>query len=127
MSNLNKTSLNGQNREDKTVVILKRLFGAENVLKVGKLGNTDDARGGIDAEIVIDGKKHTAQIKPFTHFVVDENNYTMFGTANVIKYKTDWLIFTDIKGVMLVFNNSNTKIVNGNYVIPESELFKKID
>jgi Fe-Mn family superoxide dismutase len=127
MSNLNKTSLNGQNREDKTVVILKKLFGDENVLKVGKLGSTDDARGGIDAEIVIDGKKHTAQIKPFTHFVVDENNYTMFGTANVIKYKTDWLIFTDIKGGMLVFNNSNTKIVNGNYVIPESELFKKID
>ena len=127
MSSLNKTSLYGQNREDKTVKILKGLFGEENVFKVGKLGSSEDAYGGVDAEVIIDGKKLTAQIKPFTNFVIEQNNYTIFGTANVIKYKTDWLIFTDIKGGMLIFNNSNTKIVNGNYRIPESELFKKID
>jgi len=127
LATLGRTNKFGESTENKTIVLLKGIFGDENVSKISKLGGTDDMLGGIDAEIVVDGKKHTAQIKPFTGHDETENKFVIYGTANVKPYKTDWIIFTDKSNQMLIFKNSNTKITSGNYSFPKETLIKKVD
>jgi len=69
-----------------------------------------------------DGKKNTAQIKPFKSYTNKDGKYTIFGTANVKSYKTDLLIFIKYNNDMLIFNNDKTKIIGGNFVFSESSL-----
>jgi hypothetical protein len=126
MATLSKTGEIGKATEEFAVAKLKERYGKENVSLVGKLGSSKDANEGIDAEIIIDGKKHTAQIKPFTGYDISEDKYEIYGTANVKPYKTDWIIFTNKKGEMLIFKNSDTKIVGGNYTFPNDSLIKKV-
>ena len=112
----------GQKREDETVKILKKKFGNDNVTAVGKLGSKEDMIDGIDCEITINGVKHTSQIKPFTSFKKIEGSLVVYGSANVKKYSTNWLIFTKNNKEVLIFKNKNTKIVEGNYVFPPNDL-----
>jgi Fe-Mn family superoxide dismutase len=112
----------GQKREDETIKILKKKFGEENVIAVGKLGSKEDMIGGIDCEIIIKGRKLTCQIKPFTSFKKIDNELVIYGSANVKKYNTDWLIFTKNNKEVLIFRNQNTKIVGGDYVFPDNDL-----
>lgn len=112
----------GQKREDETIKILKKKFGEENVIAVGKLGSKEDMIGGIDCEIIIKGRKLTCQIKPFTSFKKIDNELVVYGSANVKKYNTDWLIFTKNNKEVLIFRNQNTKIVGGDYVFPDNDL-----
>ncbi len=71
--------------------------------------------GGIDCEINIDGVKNTAQIKPFTYTKNINGSVSVFGSGNVKKYNTDLLIFANSKGQILVFKNSDSKIVSPSY------------
>ena len=127
ISSLSKTSMWGKDLEDKTVGILKTLYGEDNVFQIGGLGSNEDMMNGVDAEIIIDDKKHTAQIKPFTSYDSKDDKYVFHGTANVKPYKTDWIIFTNKNKEMLIFDNSNTKIVGGNYTVSKNSLIKKVD
>lgn len=122
MSVLTTTDAWGEKRENDTVDVLKKKFGNDNVIKVGKLGDKDDALKGIDCVINIDGVKHTSQIKPFTHTNEKDDKIMVFGSANVKKYTTDLLIFTNNKKEILVFDNNDTTILNGNYLFPKSSL-----
>ena len=72
--------------------------------------------------LMYDGKKNTAQIKPFKYFTSKDGKYTIFGTGNVKSYKTDLLIFIKYNNDMLIFDNNKTKIVGGNFVFDESSL-----
>ena len=119
---LGQTHAWGQKREDSTVEILKREFGQDNVNAVGKLGSSEDMVGGIDCEIIIDGQLKTAQIKPFTHMKTEDGITYVMGAGNVKKYKTDLLIFSKNNKEILVFDNHNSKIINGNFVFPEQNL-----
>ena len=112
----------GQKREDSTTIILKKQFGDKNVNQVGKLGGSDDMIGGVDCEIIINGETKTAQIKPFTHIKTEDGLTYVMGTANVKKYNTKWLIFSKNNKEILVFENDNSKIINGNFVFPEEKL-----
>jgi hypothetical protein len=47
------------------------------------------------------------------------------GAGNVKKYKTYWLIFSKNNKEILVFENHNSKIINGNFVFPEENLIYK--
>jgi hypothetical protein len=122
MKILTQTNTWGQKREDETVRILKKKFGNENVIPVGKLGSKEDMIGGIDCEIIVDGVKLTSQVKPFTYIKNIDGEIHVSGSANVKKYSTDWLIFTKNNKDVLVFSNKNTKIIGGQYVFPESDL-----
>ena len=42
--------------------------------------------------------------------------------GNVKKYKTDLLIFSKNNKEILLFDNQNSKIINGNFVFPEENL-----
>ena len=122
MKILTQTNSWGQKREDETVRILKKKFGDDNVISVGKLGSKEDMIGGIDCEIIVDGVKLTSQVKPFTYTKNIDGEIHVSGSANVKKYSTDWLIFTKNNKEVLVFSNKNTKIIGGQYVFPESDL-----
>jgi hypothetical protein len=119
---LGQTHAWGQQREDNTIVLLKKQFGEKNVKPIGKLGSSQDMIGGIDTIIEIDGNEINAQIKPFTHLITEDNVTHVMGAGNVKKYKTDWLIFSKNNKEILVFDNNNSKIVNGNFVFPEENL-----
>jgi hypothetical protein len=119
---LGQTHAWGQKREDSTVEILKKEFGQDNVKSVGKLGSSEDMIGGIDCEIIVDGVTKTAQIKPFIAISEEHHFIVVLGSGNVKKYKTDWLIFSKNNKEILIFENNNTTIVNGNFVFPEKSL-----
>jgi len=124
---LTQTDSWGQKREDVTVDILKKKFGKDNVRAIGKLGSREDMIGGIDCEIDVAGTTHTSQIKPFTALKKIDGFIHVFGSANVKKYSTDWLIFTKNNKDVVVFRNKNTKIVDGQYVFPEKDLIYSLN
>jgi hypothetical protein len=126
MATLSKTGEIGKVTEEFAVAKLKERYGNENVSLVGKLGSSKDANEGIDTEIIVDGKIKTAQIKPFGSYNLEEDTYTLYNTANVKKYSTDWIVFFNKKSGVLVFNNLNIKIVKGNYTIPSTSLIEHI-
>ena len=78
--------------------------------------------GGIDCEIIVDGERKTAQIKPFTNTKTEDGNTIVMGSGNVKRYNTDWLIFAKNNKEILIFNNKNGKIWGGNFVFPEENL-----
>jgi len=119
---LGQTHAWGQKREDSTVTILKKQFGQNNVNAIGKLGSKEDMVGGIDCEIIIDGKLKTAQIKPFGYIKTKDGFTTIFESANVKPYKTNWMIFAKNNKEILIFDNKHCKIVEGNFVFPEDDL-----
>jgi hypothetical protein len=122
MKVLTQTDSWGQSREDKTIEILKKQFGKDNVNAVGKLGSKEDMIGGIDCEVIVDGVKKTAQIKPFTGEKEIDNSVMILGTANVKRYSTDWLIFTRNNKEVLIFDNKHSKIMDGQYIFPKEDL-----
>jgi Fe-Mn family superoxide dismutase len=126
MSTLTKTNEMGGERELFTVNTLKKHFGEDNVFLIGELGSVKDMIDGVDCEVVIDGKKKTGQIKPYTHVKKDEDTTTIYGSGQVKPYKTDLLIFSKSNKSVLVFNNDSTKIKNGNYVLPNSSLIYEL-
>ena len=119
---LGQTHAWGQKTEDTTIEILKKEFGDENVNAVGKLGSSEDMIGGVDCEIIFNDELMTAQIKPFTSIVHEHPLIIVYGSGNVKKYKTDWLIFTKNNKEVLIFTNSKSTIVGGNFVFPEENL-----
>lgn len=120
MSGLDKTNKFGDKREVDAVVNLKNIFKTDNVKKVGELGDVDDMIGGIDATVTVNEETKTMQIKPFNRITKQNGKVTVYGTGNVKPYKTDFLVFHSNKLGTLVFENKNTKIINGRYVFTES-------
>jgi hypothetical protein len=121
MNTLNRTHTLGEKRETDTLAKLKKKFGENNVVKIGGLGSKEDMIQGIDITVNMDGKEYTAQVKPFSKLINYNGSITAIDTGNVKKYTTDWLIFTNNTATQ-VFDNKNTKIIDGNYVFPESAL-----
>jgi hypothetical protein len=121
---LKDTDERGEKREDRTIEDLKKIFKTENVSKIGGLGSEEDMISGVDAIIEIDGKRLTAQIKPFTNIVeFSPDSVMVYGASAPKMYKTDFLVFNSTNKT-IVFKNDNTKIIDGNYVFPKTSEFK---
>ena len=73
---------------------------------------------GVDVKIMVDGVEKTAQVKPFSYITRSDDMYKVDGTANVKKYQTNWMIFMKRLDDMVIFDNSNTKIIDGVYYFP---------
>ena len=127
MKVLTQTDAWGQSREDKTIEILKKKFGKDNVIAIGKLGGKEDMIGGIDCEVIINGRKLSSQIKPFSSIKTNDEEITVIGSGAVKKYYTDWLIFTKNNQEVLIFRNKNSKIVDGQYVFPKGDLIYSLN
>ena len=123
MSGLDKTNKFGDKREVDAVENLKTIFKTDKVTKVGELGGVDDMIGGVDAIVELPEGTKTMQIKPFNNSKNDNGKITVFGTGNVKPYKTDYLVFHNNNLGTLVFDNSNTSIIDGRYVFDESSQY----
>lgn len=123
---VSSTHQTGEKRETSVEDKLGEFFGKDNVKKIGELGSPEDI-GGVDIIISKDGVNHTGQIKPFGYVRDDGNNTRVFFTANAKPYSVDWLIFQNEKNNILIYNNKNVKISNGQYLIPTSNLLFTID
>lgn len=124
MAGLDRTNTFGDIREVNAVEELKKIFNTDQVFKVGELGGKEDMIGGVDAIIKLPDGDKTAQIKPFSEIQTTNGKTTVYGTANVKPYKTDYLVFHNDRLGTLVFDNSNTKIINGQYVFDETSQYK---
>lgn len=126
LSILGDTNKSGDIREDKVVSKLKEKFGDKNVVKIGELGSRSDMLQGVDCIVTIDGNRYTCQIKPYSYVQVIGNVITVMGSGQVKKYSTDWLIFEKGSKRILIFNNKNTKIIDGNFTFTKSDLIYTI-
>jgi hypothetical protein len=118
---LKDTDARGEKREDETIIDLRKIFNTDNVSKIGGLGNEEDMISGVDAIIEKDGKRLTAQIKPFSSINdFNEDSVVVYGASAPKMYKTDFMVFNN-SGKTIVFKNDNTKIIDGNYVFLKSD------
>jgi len=126
METLGSTNRLGDVLEDYVVLKLKQIYGKDKVVKVGELGSSEDALGGVDCAIMMGEKRITAQIKPFKSYDLNNGLYTMKETGQVNIYYTDWMIFGKIDGEILIFDNKDIQIIKGEYVISENNLLDYI-
>jgi len=119
MAGLDRTNTFGDKREVDAVDGMKKIFNTDKVFKVGELGGVEDMIGGVDAVIEMPEGKKTAQIKPYNRIEVKDGKVTVYGTANVKPYKTDYLVFHSDRLGTVVYDNSNTEIIDGRYVFDE--------
>ena len=81
---------------------------------------------GVDAIINLDGKRLTAQIKPFSSVKeITPTEVMVFGASAPKMYKTDYMVFNNTSKT-IVFKNDNTKILDGNYVFPKESEIKSV-
>jgi len=121
---VNRRNKQGDKTENLAVKELQKVFGVSNVKKVGELGSVIDAIGGVDAIIRTDNGDKTVQIKPFRDYTVEDGKITMVGTGVIKQYKTDMLVFHNKGRGIMVFDNNNTQIENGEYVFDEESQYK---
>ncbi len=126
MATLGSTNKLGDLIEEYAVKRMKEVYGEDNVEKIGSLGNSDDALKGIDCQVKINDKILTAQIKPYKSFDIQNGVYIMNDTGQVKEYSTDWLVFSKNEVDVYVFDNSDTKIIKGKFVIPTKNLIQHI-
>ncbi len=126
MATLGSTNALGDLIEEYAVKRMKEVYGEDNVVKIGSLGNSDDALKGIDCQVKINDKILTAQIKPYKSFDIQNGKYIMNDTGQVKEYSTDWLVFAKNEVDVYVFDNSDTKIIKGKFVIPTKNLIQHI-
>jgi len=118
---LSQTSGKGNKTEDVVEKKFKEKFGAENIQRIGELGSKEDMMG-VDIKVMIDGKLHTAQVKPFDSINKEDDLVRIGGSANVKKYNTDWMVFVRRGKDIVVFDNTNSEIKDGSYYFPENSL-----
>jgi Fe-Mn family superoxide dismutase len=123
MSTLDAKHKQGDERELQAVVQLKKIFKTNEVFKTGELGSGADMLGGVDAYMQSPEGTKTMQIKPFGSYEEKDGKITVFKTAQVKPYKTDYLVFHNNRET-IVFKNENTEIVDGNYVFPAENQIK---
>jgi hypothetical protein len=118
----------GQKTEDSSITKIKNFFKERvTIEKSSGHGLKKDAFKGIDSTIFLDGKKYTAQIKPYLNTETSEDTIKILGSADVKKYSVDWLIFNNYKtGKVLIFDNKpiSTHI---NYVFNLKSLLYEIE
>jgi len=127
LDTVSQTHSFGEKNEDFAIEKLKKIFGNDNVTKVGELGSKKDMGDGVDAEINYSGKLFTAQIKPIDQIIEIDGNFEITITSGVKKYKTDWMIFVKGKSDIYIFDNSKINIVGDKYVTPKSSQLFNID
>ena len=118
----------GQKTENSSTSKIEKFFKERvKVEKTSGHGLKKDAFKGIDSTIVLDGKKHTAQIKPFSGTETSDGKIKVLGSADVKKYSVDWLVFNNDKtGKVLIFKNE-PKSTYINYVFNLKSLLYEIE
>lgn len=120
-----RTTEMGKDTEDRTIKIINETFQRKICKNTAGSGMKIDAYDKIDALITLDGDERTAQIKPYSMYQLNENNFTFLGTGDAESYKTNLLIFNR-ENVVFIFENKNVEVINNNFVLPIESLIKSI-
>jgi hypothetical protein len=122
---LKRTKCLGIRNEEITKKIIDSKLG-ENSCKLFKEdGLTKFMKNGIDCKILINNFEHTAQIKPYKFIVETDEVYNIVGSSSLqIYHNVDLYVFVNTKKkIVKIFKTRNSRIFNGNYLIPkENEL-----
>jgi uncharacterized protein YifE (UPF0438 family) len=118
----------GQKSEDKVLSKIEQYFGKDSsVEKIGGHGQKSDAFKGIDLIVNVGGKKHTAQVKPFSSIKKEGDKITVLDTGNVKPYNVDWMIFINTKSNKILIIENNPIESRDQYVFNTSSLIHEID
>lgn len=120
MNTLKEKDSIGTRRETSAKMVIENNIPNVKVLTTAGAGKEKDAFQKIDLEILIDSKKHTAQVKGFDELVPEGEKLTVTKTGEVEKYGVDWMVFVKGKHVLIFKNNPN--IVLGQYVFDKEDL-----
>jgi len=110
----------GSRREKSALRTLKESLPDVKVIGVSGAGKAIDAEKKIDAHIVIEGTKKTAQIKGFAEILEQNGKLIVTKTGEVAKYNVDLMVF--VKGNKVAVFENNGEIVMGNYVFEKKSL-----
>jgi hypothetical protein len=81
--------------------------------------------GKLDLRVAFVGYRDHDFVERFVIKDFDDDSVMVFGASAPKQYKTDYLVFNN-KNKTIVFKNENTKIIDGNYVFPKSNIFADI-
>jgi Fe-Mn family superoxide dismutase len=124
ISNLGTSKNKGEKVESLTFKRLGSKFGKDNVKIESGFGVEADS-GGLDAEITINDKKNTAQIKPLTSYDIQDNKVVVKTTGRIANYTQDWMIFSS-QSETIIFKNENVEHKDDSYVFPKETLIYKL-
>ena len=110
----------GSRREKSALKTLKESLPDVKVIGVSGAGKSIDAEKKIDAHIVIEGTKKTAQIKGFAEILEQNGKLIVTKTGEVAKYNVDLMVF--VKGNKVAVFENDGEIVMGNYVFNKKSL-----
>ena len=110
----------GSRREKSALKTLKESLPDVKVIGVSGAGRAIDAEKKVDAHIVIEGTKKTAQIKGFAEILEQNGKLIVTKTGEVAKYNVDLMVF--VKGNKVAVFENNGEIVMGNYVFEKKSL-----
>jgi hypothetical protein len=110
----------GSRREQSAIKTLKESLPDLKVFATSGAGKSIDAEKKIDAHIVIDGKKKTAQIKGFADILEQNEKLVVTKTGEVAKYNVDLMVF--VKGNKVAVFENKGEILMGNYVFDKKHL-----
>ena len=125
MSLLNKTHAKGGKLELYVSEKLKKYY--DDCKIIGGLGSEEDAVGGVDVVVTINGADKTAQVKPIYSVTQSGGEYYVKIQGMVKHYKTDLLIFANMNGKIYVFENKNVDASGDHFKIPTQNLINEID
>jgi Fe-Mn family superoxide dismutase len=110
----------GSNREKSALKTLTEGLPNVKVINTSGAGKSIDAEKKIDAHLVIEGKKKTAQIKGYAEIIEQNNKFVVTKTGEVAKYNVDLMVF--VRGKQVAVFENNGEIVLGNYVFDKKSL-----
>ena len=109
------------------VIVIDDCSTDSSVEKIGGHGQKSDAFKGIDLIVNVSGKKHTAQVKPFSSIKKEGDKITVLNTGNVKPYNVDWMIFINTKSNKILIIENNPIESRDQYVFNASSLIHEID
>ena len=127
MSVLGKTDNKGNELEIYVSEKINSSLGKGTSKIIGGLGKENDAVGGVDVVVNINGKENTAQVKPIYSITQSNGEYLIKIKGFVKSYKTDLLIFAYPNGKIYVFKNENVDASGDHFKIPTENLINEID
>lgn len=116
MSNLGESKIKGGKVESWSKERLEKEFGEGNVEIKSSFGAQSDSEG-LDSEIQVDGKIYKSQIKPFSTYFIEDENYVVLTPSSIKKYNVDWMIFSN-SFETIVFENKNIEKGINPYKFP---------
>lgn len=122
MATLKTKGEEGSKRETLAEKLIKLKIPNSKVITTAGAGSVKDAVKKIDLEVILDGKKHTAQVKGFVELKPENEKIVVIGSGEVKYYNVDWMVFSNMKAKRVVIFRNKPNIVMGEYVFDESDM-----